>query len=768
MYLCEPDQDQVRCVVSYNTLRDYQGIILKYGEGAAGTVAQTGAPLIIDDYRVWSKRSAAYEQEQPFTSVLVVPLIWQGRVTGTLDVLGDVASRRFTQADLELLARFADHAAIAVENARLYEQAHREIRERVQAEEMLREQKSLLDEVFNGIHEGIGIVDENEIITLCNPAYAELFGEEVDSLVGKSLLSFFDDRGRSIILQQTRERQMGKTSTYELPLTTASGARKYARFTVSPRFTKDESYVGAFGAALDITERVRTEEALRESESRLRAVFETAQDPIFIKDSTLRYTQVNPATEKLYGLHATELLGRTDPDLFGEEAAEHLKEVDSRVLRGEIVEEEHVKAVGGVPATFHLIKMPMRNRSGEITGLCGIARDITEHQQAEAAVRQRNRELALLNRATRALAASLELDDILATILEEVRHMLEVVGSTIWLIEPETSELVCQQATGPYRDSIRGWRLALGQGLAGWTALRGESLIVPDTRHDDRHFTGVDEHTGLTLRSILSVPLRIKEKTIGVLQLVDTAISRFSAADQALVELLAATAAIAIENARLYEQARRDAETRAVLLREVNHRVKNNLTAIIGMLYAERHRTLGGENGVYPSAMQDLVNRVQGLATVHSLLSASEWAPVPLGVLAAQIIRSALQMLPRDKRVSVHVSPSPVHVTPERAHHLALVINELTTNTVKYALVERDTAQITVQIELDANIVRFVFRDDGPGYPDHVLRMKRHNVGFELIRNIVHKDLRGKLAIHNDHGTVAVIEFRDRPGENGR
>jgi PAS domain S-box-containing protein len=137
LYLCDPDRREVRCMVSYNTPHDYTGTVLKYGEGAAGTVAQTRQPLIIDDYRVWNRRAAVYEEEQPFTAVLSAPMIWQGQVTGVIHVLHDVESRRFTEADLELLILFANHAAIAVENARLYEEARQEITERKQREREL-------------------------------------------------------------------------------------------------------------------------------------------------------------------------------------------------------------------------------------------------------------------------------------------------------------------------------------------------------------------------------------------------------------------------------------------------------------------------------------------------------------------------------------------------------------------------------------------------------------------------------------------------------
>ena len=142
MYLCDPKKQEVRCVVSYNTPHDYTGAVLKHGEGAAGIVAQTGKPLIVDDYHTWQGRAAAFEEERPFRAVLTVPMIWQGRVTGVIHVLDDIASRRFTQADQELLTLFANHAAIAVENARLLEQEKRH------AEELTRYSTNLEQLVF--------------------------------------------------------------------------------------------------------------------------------------------------------------------------------------------------------------------------------------------------------------------------------------------------------------------------------------------------------------------------------------------------------------------------------------------------------------------------------------------------------------------------------------------------------------------------------------------------------------------------------------------
>lgn len=183
-----------------------------------------------------------------------------------------------------------------------------------------------------------------------------------------------------------------------------------------------------------------------------------------------------------------------------------------------------------------------------------LQQELNERKRAEEVLRQRNRELELLSRAGRTFSSTLDLDQVLVTVLEEMAHLLGVVASSIWLVDPDTGELICRQATGPQRKIVRGWRLAPGEGLVGWVARNGKSLVVKDARVDKRHFKGVGDQTGLELQSILSVPMRVKQDVIGVLQMGDTEADGFKPTDLTLVESLAVTAAIAIENARLYEE----------------------------------------------------------------------------------------------------------------------------------------------------------------------------------------------------------------------
>jgi two-component system, NtrC family, response regulator AtoC len=138
------------------------------------------------------------------------------------------------------------------------------------------------------------------------------------------------------------------------------------------------------GAYLDVTDRKRVEEELYQNEERLRTVFEAARDCLYIKDTLLRYTHANPHFVKILGLPESDILGLTDAALFGKDAAQILREIDTRVLHGETIEQEHTRHIKGIPVTFLDVKVPMRNSRGEIIGIFGISRDMTERKHTQS------------------------------------------------------------------------------------------------------------------------------------------------------------------------------------------------------------------------------------------------------------------------------------------------------------------------------------------------------------------------------------------------
>ena len=121
------------------------------------------------------------------------------------------------------------------------------------------------------------------------------------------------------------------------------------------------------------------------------------------------------------------------------------------------------------------------------------------------------------------------------------------------------------------------------------------------------------------------------------------------------------------------EALRKSAQAQEVLVREVNHRVKNNISAIISMIHKEEEGAMAAENRERIPLLRDLSSRIQGLLTVHSMLSQSGWCPLNLHALCEGIIQGTLKGAPFSKNMATHVAPSPVAVNSNIAHHLALV-----------------------------------------------------------------------------------------------
>lgn len=216
---------------------------------------------------------------------------------------------------------------------------------------------------------------------------------------------------------------------------------------------------------------------------------------------------------------------------------------------------------------------------------------------------------------------------------------------------------------------------------------------------------------------------------------------------------------LAQENARLVNEARDEASRKEALLHELSHRARNNLASIMGLLYTEARQAGQGGSPDPVALAYDIARRVQGLVTVHDLLSDHDWQSLPIDSLMRAIIDGPVRMAPSSHPVVATVAPSPVLVTPNQANTLALVVNELATNSLKHALRRGQTTHISVTTVREGADIVVYYRDDGDGYPEEVLAGSSHGTGLQLTRSMVRQQLRGELSLHNEGGALAVIRF---------
>jgi len=261
-----------------------------------------------------------------------------------------------------------------------------DITDRMEAKAALAESEARFRIAFEAADDLACIKDVQGRYLLVNPAMCAYLGISASDVVGRTPEELFPESVARVVRDTDAVVLSGETVQKEIK-TIHNGRLHSIHVHSLPMRSPDGRIVGVYTTGRDITERVAAEEALRESEERFRAVFETAQDSIYIKDADCRYLKVNPAFERTAGMPAEEILGRTAVEVFGDPASGMPAE-DERVLAGEVFDKEYELDYRGRHRFVHEIKMPLRDASGSVVGICGYAREITERKLAEAAMRE--------------------------------------------------------------------------------------------------------------------------------------------------------------------------------------------------------------------------------------------------------------------------------------------------------------------------------------------------------------------------------------------
>lgn len=213
-------------------------------------------------------------------------------------------------------------------------------------------------------------------------------------------------------------------------------------------------------------------------------------------------------------------------------------------------------------------------------------------------LQQNNRKLLLLNRVAQLLTSTLDLEQVIQQLVRTISELLDTEGSSVWLWDKtHSNSLICVgiYSHGQNITPNNILQLKPGQGIAGWVAQHGKSAQTGNVNTDARFTREVDNSTGFETQSLLAVPLQAHNTTIGVLELVNKRYGQFNESDCVIAETLAASAAIAIENARLMKDIRQHRDELQARNEELDafahtvaHDLKNPLTLVVGfadMLY---------------------------------------------------------------------------------------------------------------------------------------------------------------------------------------
>lgn len=190
-----------------------------------------------------------------------------------------------------------------------------------------------------------------------------------------------------------------------------------------------------------------------------------------------------------------------------------------------------------------------------IGALAGHAAVAIQNAQLYASQRHNTERQRLLEQISHHLQQTLDIEVLIPLVLTEINQAIHAEGESLWLLNPETGMLACRFATGPEAEAIKRVQVPLGKGIVGMSVSQQQAIILPNAQQDPRFYRAADQQTGFVTNSLLCVPLVRQGQAIGAIEAVNKLNGQlFSADDLDLLRNIADSAALAIENARLFTE----------------------------------------------------------------------------------------------------------------------------------------------------------------------------------------------------------------------
>ena len=367
--------------------------------------------------------------------------------------------------------------------------------------------------------------------------------------------------------------------------------------------------------------------------------------------------------------------------------------------------------------------------------------------------------LAAFSEYARTLASSLDLSQTLKTILHSASPLLEADSSCIMLRGAEDGKLKIRACSGHGAKAEHWAKLNTpesNEGLLGTALEQDKVLVSKDLARDGRCKQRLPAQEKGPASAIIA-PLKARGKSLGLLCLFTDEPRSFDDQDKRLVSMLADGAGIAIENAGLYQEEKNRSNQLSSVIHEVNHRIRNNLQAVAGLLEMELIRN----EHISREALRKSIDRIHCIGAVHGLLSRENIQQVEMKESARRIGEIACQSAGRSREeVALVVTGARVMLDSQKATALTLAIHELLDNSLRHGLSTRRPGRIVISFTQSDREVMVTVSDDGVGLPaDFSLESDEHS-GLKIVSGLAAQDLEGEFQLFSKNGgTTARIRF---------
>lgn len=541
----------------------------------------------------------------------------------------------------------------------------------------------------------------------------------------------------------------------------------------------------------ELEERVqRRTLALRQSEEMFRQMAENINEILYVDSADRQRTlYISPAYETVWGRNPEELYQHSQSWLESIHPEDRERVTANYYCKADaynFTEEYRIlRPDGTVRWIFDRIS-PIWSETRQILCHVGIAEDITDRKLAELSLQQEAEKERILRLITQQIHQSLELDQILARTVSEVRSSLNADRVAVYHFDSDWSgRFIAESVAEGWVKLVDGqtktiWEDSYLQETQGGRYGRNEISVVPDVDTTPYSPCHLDILNQFQVKAFLIVPIFVSEKLWGLLAAYQNSGPRqWETQEVTLLQNISLSVALAIQQANLYTQVQTELDERRqtevklqtslqekeLLLKEIHHRVKNNLQMVASLLMLQADTT---DDPRMLKLIQDSEERIAAIALVHEYLYQSpNLARIAFNDYIQDLVEQIFTSY-ANPHLELNLSLTPIEINIETALPCGLILNELVTNVLKYAFPNGRSGWLEIGLEQQGEMFCLSIADSGVGFPPQLNWQQSPSLGFQLVRDLV-RQLQGTIDIssvctkpdHEPAGTVVTIVFRE-------
>jgi PAS domain S-box-containing protein len=588
---------------------------------------------------------------------------------------------------------------------------------RKQAEEALQESEEIMRYIIKHDPNAIAVYDRNLHYIAVSDRYLQDYNVADRDILGKHHYAVFPEMPKRLkdvhqrVLQGAVERN--DDDGFKRP----DGSFTYNRWECRPWYRADGSIGGMITYTEVTTERKLAEQALKRSEERFRRIVETAEEGIWLVDRKWETELVNDRMAEMLGYQHEEILGRHLLSFMDEQEQSWARELMARREQG--LNEKHdfkFQRRDGSDLWAIVSTNAVISEDGQFMHALAMVTDITERKQAEEALRESEKRYRMVVQdQTEVISRFLPdgtfsfVNQVYCDFFGKKEH--ELLGNR-WTpvahpddVETIQSKLAEISPANPVVDIEN--RVYSGKGRLHWFRFINRGFFNNEGR----------------LSEIQSVGRDITDRK------------------------------------RAEADLQKSMAEKVVLLREIHHRVKNNMQAIIGLLRVHSRRTTDAH---LTEIFNDCRDRIGAMSVIHETLYQSEnLAKIDFNAYLKKLCRSLAQAHDaRRKRITLTTSAADVSLNMDQGVAVGMIVAELISNAFKHAFPDGEGGTVSVHLDRpDGETVRLVVSDTGVGLPEDFDIQNPPSLGMRLVAGAVTRELGGTLAVEGDGGTRFIIRF---------